>query len=46
MFDFQLDSKGYITKRESFNLEFKQNFQREEIIKYVKTLVGMANNKG
>lgn len=46
MFAFKLDSKGYIKKRESFDLEFKQNFQREEIIKYVKTLVGMANNKG
>lgn len=46
MFDYQLDGKGYIKKRESFDLEFKQNFQREEIIKYVKTLVGMANNKG
>ena len=46
MFNFQLDSKGYIKKRESFDLEFKQNFQKEEIVKYIKTLVGMANNKG
>lgn len=46
MFDFQLDNKGYIKKRESFDLEFKLNFQREEIVKYIKTLVGMANNKG
>ena len=45
-FDFQLDNKGYIKKRESFDLEFKQNFQRDDIVKYLKTLVGMANNKG
>lgn len=45
-FDFQLDHRGYIKKRESFDLEFKQNFQRDDIAKYLKTLVGMANNKG
>lgn len=47
MFDFKLDNKGYIKKRESFDLEFKQNFQLgDNIVKYIKTLVGMANNKG
>lgn len=46
MFDFKIDNKGYIKHRESFDLEFKQSFQREEILKYIKTLVGMANNKG
>lgn len=44
---FVLDNKGYIKKRESFDLEFKQNFQLgDNIIRYIKTLVGMANNKG
>ena len=44
---FVLDSRGYIRKRESFDLEFKQNFQLgDNLIKYIKTLVGMANNKG
>ena len=46
MFEFKLDNKGYIKNRESHELEFKQNFQRDEIVKYLKTLVGMANHKG
>ncbi|MCQ2180046.1 MAG: ATP-binding protein [Bacteroidales bacterium] len=47
MFDFKLDEKGYIKRRESFDLEFKQNFQLgDNLLKYIKTLVGMANNKG
>jgi hypothetical protein len=46
-FDFLLDSRGYIKKRESFDLEFKQSFQMgDNLLKYAKTLVGMANNKG
>lgn len=46
-FKFELDKRGYIKKRESFDLEFKQNFQGgDNILKYLKTLVGMANNKG
>jgi hypothetical protein len=44
---FILDTKGYIRKRESFDLEFKQNFQLgDNLIKYIKSLVGMTNNKG
>jgi predicted HTH transcriptional regulator len=36
-----------LRKRESYNLEYKQNFQfGDGILKYIKTLVGMANNKG
>ena len=47
MFDFKLDDKGYVKRRESFDLEFKQNFQNgDNLLKYLKTLVGMANNKG
>lgn len=45
-FDFILDDKGYIKKRENFNLEFKQNFHARDITNYAKTLAGMANNKG
>lgn len=46
-FSFDLDNKGYLKKRESFNLEYKQNFQLgDNLLKYIKTLVGMANNKG
>ena len=26
-FTFDLDNKGYVKKRESYNLEYKQNFQ-------------------
>ncbi len=44
---FSINSSGYIKRRESFDLEFKQNFQLgDNIIKYIKTLVGMANNRG
>lgn len=46
-FNFDLDQRGYIKKRESFDLEFKQNFQGgDNLLKYIKTLAGMANNKG
>lgn len=46
-FTFDLDNKGYVKKRESYNLEYKQNFQLgDNLVKYCKTLVGMANNKG
>lgn len=46
-FTFELDSRGYLKKRESYNLEYKQNFQLgDNLLKYIKTLVGMANNKG
>lgn len=46
-FSFETDSKGYIKKRESYDLEYKQNFQLgDHLLKYIKTLVGMANNKG
>lgn len=45
--NLKLDSKGYIKNRESHNLEYKQNFQLgDPLFKYIKTLVGMANNKG
>ena len=47
MIQFKLDEKGYIKNRESFNLEYKENFQKgDNLLKYIKTLVGMANNKG
>ncbi|GAB3517848.1 AlbA family DNA-binding domain-containing protein [Emticicia fontis] len=47
MFDFVLDSKGYIRKRETFDLEFKQNIQLgDNLLKYLKSLIGMANNRG
>ena len=46
-FLFDLDSKGYLKRRESAILEYKQNFQKgDNLLKYLKTLVGMANNKG
>ena len=47
MFTFDCDERGYLKKRESFDLEYKENFHRgDELLKYIKTLVGMANNKG
>ena len=47
MFKFDLDERGYLKKRECSDLEYKQNFHRgDDTLKYIKTLVGMANNKG
>lgn len=47
MFKFVLDNRGYLKKRESSDLEYKENFHRgDEMLKYIKTLIGMANNKG
>lgn len=46
-YSFDTDSKGYLKRRESASLEYKQNFQKgDNLLKYLKTLVGMANNKG
>lgn len=46
-FSFELDKRNYIKRRESFDLEYKQSFQGgDNLIKYAKSLVGMANNKG
>lgn len=47
MFRFVVDERGYLRKRESSDLEYKENFHRgDDTLKYIKTLVGMANNKG
>lgn len=46
-FSFDINSQGYLKKRESFDLEYKQNFQLgDNLLKYIKTMVGMANNRG
>lgn len=45
-FKFLINSKGHIRQRESTDLEFKQNFHYESIPFYLRSLVGMANNKG
>ncbi len=46
-FKFVIDERGYLRKRESSDLEYKENFHRgDDTLKYIKTLVGMANNKG
>jgi predicted HTH transcriptional regulator len=46
-FSFEINEKGYLVNRESYNLEFKQNFHFGDDLKgYSKTMVGMANNKG
>ena len=46
-FDIIVNSKGHLIKRESFDLEFKQSFQYgDSLHEYVKSLVGMANNRG
>ena len=47
IFTFELDKREYLKRRESFDLEYKQSFQGgDNLVKYAKSLVGMANNKG
>lgn len=44
---FELNSKGYLKQRESFDIEFKQSFQfGDSLAMYMKSIIGMANNKG
>jgi hypothetical protein len=46
-FTFELNEKGYLKKRESLDLEYKQNFQfGGSLMEYARSMVGMANNKG
>jgi hypothetical protein len=46
-FDFTVNAKGHLTKRESYDLEFKQAFHYgDSLHDYVRSLVGMANNRG
>ena len=47
IFTFELDKRSYLKRRESFDLEYKQSYQGgDNLVKYAKSLVGMANNKG
>ncbi len=44
---FELNSKGFLKQRESFDIEFKQSFQLgDSLAMYMKSIVGMSNNKG
>jgi hypothetical protein len=44
---FELNSKGFLKQRESFDLEFKQSFHfGDSLVEYIRSIVGMANNKG
>jgi len=46
-FKYELSIRGYIKQQESFEIEFKHAFQYgDDLAKSLKTLVGMANNKG
>ncbi len=46
-FKFQINSKGFLVNRESFDLEYKQSFHfGDSLIEYARSMVGMANNKG
>lgn len=45
-FKFLINSKGHLRQRESTDLEFKESFHFESIPFYLRSLVGMANNKG
>ena len=46
-FKYEINSKGYLKQRESYNIEFKKAFQfGDSLAKYLKTLVGFSNNKG
>ena len=46
-FSFELNNKGHLKRRESFDLEFKANFHLgNQLLEYCRSLIGMANNKG
>jgi len=46
-FVITVNGKGHLTRRESFDLEFKQAFHYgDSLHEYVRSLVGMANNRG
>jgi hypothetical protein len=46
-FKIIVNTKGHLTKRESYDLEFKQAFHfGDSLHDYVRSLVGMANNRG
>jgi hypothetical protein len=46
-FSFDINAKGHLKRRESFDLEFKANFHLgNQLLEYCRSLVGMANNKG
>lgn len=46
-FSFDINNKGHLKRRESFDLEFKANFHLgNQLLEYCRSLVGMANNKG
>lgn len=46
-FKFQINSKGYLINRESFDLEYKQSFNYgDPLVEYCRSMVGMANNRG
>lgn len=46
-FKFQINTKGYLINRESFDLEYKQSFHYgTSMVEYCRSMVGMANNRG
>lgn len=46
-FKFQINSKGFLVNRESFDLEYKQSFHfGDSLVEYARSMVGMANNRG
>lgn len=46
-FEITINSKGYLIKRESYDLEFKQALHYgDSLHEYVRSLVGMSNNRG
>ncbi len=46
-FSFEINNKGHLKRRESYDLEFKANFHLgNQLLEYCRSLVGMANNKG
>lgn len=46
-FSFEINNKGHLKRRESYDLEYKANFHLgNQLLEYCRSLVGMANNKG
>jgi predicted HTH transcriptional regulator len=45
-FKFIINAKGHVRQRESTDLEFKNAFHFESTPFYLRSLAGMANNRG
>jgi len=46
-FIFNINTKGYLISRESFDLEYKESFHYgDSLAEYIRSMIGMSNNRG